>query len=121
MSTAKPAHLSGEYGAWFKDPVLAAAYPAPIPVWSGNPERVRLNRGGIRQLNVALHRIAVTQLAHPCAGRSYVERRIASGDTKTEAIRALRRRLSDEVYRRLMKDAAPGSSFTQGSQSALLT
>jgi transposase len=90
---------------------------APIPVWSGNPERVRLNRGGNRQLNVALHRIAVTQLAHPCAGRAYVQRRMASGDTKTEAIRALRRRLSDEVYRRLIKDATHGSGPTHGYQS----
>ena len=95
---------------------------APIPVWSGNPERVRLNRGGNRQLNVALHRIAVTQLAYPCAGRAYVERRMASGNTKTEAIRALRRRLSDEVYRRLITDAPHGSSSTQGSKwSAPLT
>jgi transposase len=80
---------------------------APIPVWSGNTERVRLNRGGNRQLNAALHRIAVTQLRHDSLGRGYVERRMTAGDTKCEAIRALRRRLSDEVYRRLMLDAQP--------------
>jgi transposase len=78
---------------------------APIPVWSGNTERVRLNRGGNRQLNAALHRIAVTQLRHDSPGRAYVQRRVAAGDTKCEAIRALRRRLSDEVYRRLVLDA----------------
>jgi transposase len=78
---------------------------APIPVWSSNTVRVRLNRGGNRQVNAALHRIAVTQLrAGP--GKDYVERRIASGNTKTEAIRALRRRISDEVFRRLMTDHA---------------
>jgi hypothetical protein len=67
---------------------------------------VRLNRGGNRQLNAALHRIAVTQLRSETPGRAYVARRRAAGDTKTEAIRALRRRLSDEVYRRLQLDAA---------------
>jgi transposase len=76
---------------------------APIPVWSSNTVRVRLNRGGNRQANAALHRIAITQLRGG-AGKEYVERRIAMGNTKTEAIRALRRRISDEVYRRLISD-----------------
>ena len=77
---------------------------APIPVWSGNTVRHRLNRGGDRQLNVALHRIAVTQLQREGPGRDYIAKRMAAGDTKTEAIRALRRRLSDEVFRRLLTD-----------------
>lgn len=77
---------------------------APVPVWSGNTIRHRLNRGGDRQLNVALHRIAVTQLQRDGSGRTYLAKRMAAGDTKTEAIRALRRRLSDEVFRRLTTD-----------------
>lgn len=77
---------------------------APIPVWSGNQERHRLNRGGNRQLNAALHRIAITQLRLRGQGRAYVVRRMSLGDSKTEAIRALRRQLSDEVYRRLRLD-----------------
>lgn len=77
---------------------------APIPVSSGNHQRHRLNRGGNRQLNTALHRIAVTQLRLGGAGLAYVQRRVAAGDTKTEAIRALRRRISDQVYRRLQAD-----------------
>lgn len=77
---------------------------APVPVWSGNTVRHRLNRGGDRQLNVALHRIAITQLQREGPGRAYLAKRMAAGDTKTEAIRALRRRLSDEVFRRLMTD-----------------
>ena len=77
---------------------------APVPVSSGNQQRHRLNRGGNRQLNVALHRIAVTQLKGPGPAREYVARRMAAGNTKTEAIRALRRRISDEVYRRLVND-----------------
>lgn len=77
---------------------------APVPVWSGNTVRHRLSRGGDRQLNVALHRIAITQLQREGPGRDYLAKRIAAGDTKTEAIRALRRRLSDEVFRRLTID-----------------
>jgi transposase len=77
---------------------------APIPVWSGNHQRHRLHRGGNRQLNVAMHRIAITQLRLGGAGRAYVQRRVAAGDPKTEAIRALRRRISDQVYRRLTAD-----------------
>jgi transposase len=79
---------------------------APVPVWSGNVTRFRLNRGGNRQLNLALHRIAITQMRIDERGRSYLEHRRAAGDTKTEAIRALRRRISDEVYRRLRADEA---------------
>ena len=79
---------------------------APIPVWSGNVIRHRLSRCGNRQLNAALHRIAITQLRCPSLGQAYVAKRLAAGDTKTEAIRALRRRLSDEVYRRLQVDEA---------------
>jgi transposase len=77
---------------------------APIPVWSGAHERHRLNRGGNRQLNAALHRIAVTQIRLRGRGHDYFEHRRAAGDTKKEAIRALRRRISDEVYRRMWED-----------------
>ncbi len=77
---------------------------APIPVWSGNRSRFRLNRGGNRQLNAAMHRIAVTQIRLSGRGRVYLEQRMAAGNTKTEALRALRRRISDEVYRRLWQD-----------------
>jgi hypothetical protein len=82
----------------------AAHGTAPIPVWSGCTVRHRLNRVGDRQLNVALHRIAITQLQREGPGRTYVAKRMAAGDTKTEAIRALRRRLSDELFRRLSAD-----------------
>jgi transposase len=79
---------------------------APLPVWSANTERHRLSRTGNRQLNVALHRIAITQMQRPGPGREYVDHRRSAGDTKTEAIRALRRRISDEVFRRMRDDAA---------------
>jgi transposase len=82
---------------------------APIPVWSGNSDRHRLNRGGNRQLNAALHRIAITQMQRPGPARDYIERRLAANNTKTEAIRSLRRRISDEVFRRLQADCRLGS------------
>jgi transposase len=77
---------------------------APLPVWSGNTERHRLSRTGNRQLNLVLHRIAITQIRLGGAGRQYFDRRLTAGDTKAEAIRALRRRISDEVYRRMRED-----------------
>ncbi len=83
---------------------------APVPVWSGNVVRHRLNRGGNRQLNVALHRIAITQVRLSGPGKAYLDHRQASGDTRTEAIRALRRRISDEVFRRLRADEAAGAT-----------
>jgi transposase len=77
---------------------------APVPVWSANDERHRLNRKGNRQLNVVLHRIAITQIRLGGAGRAYFEHRLAAGDTRAEAIRALRRRISDVVFRRMRHD-----------------
>ncbi|MEU8174745.1 IS110 family transposase [Microbispora hainanensis] len=74
---------------------------APIPVWSGNTTRVRLNRGGNRRMNCALHMIAVTQVRGAGPGKAYVDRLMAEGKTRTEAIRLLRRRISDVVYRTL--------------------
>lgn len=83
---------------------------APIPVWSGNQERHRLNRGGNRQLNVALHRIAITQIRLGGPASAYIARRLSMGNTKTEAIRALRRQISDQVYRRLRQDHSERST-----------
>ena len=77
---------------------------APVPVWSGNTTHFRLCRSGNRQVNASLHRIAVTQWRGIDAGHVYIARRMASGDTKTEALRLLRRRISDEVFRRLIAD-----------------
>jgi transposase len=94
-----------------KDAYAMFAGVAPIPVWSGNTEKFRLNRGGNRQTNAALHRIAVTQLRiHPPA-QKLVARHIARGKTKREATRALKRRLADVAHRTMMQD-------TQGLQAA---
>jgi transposase len=91
---------------------------APLPVWSGNTERHRLSRTGNRQLNVALHRIAITQLQREGPGRTYLEHRRAQGATKTEAIRALRRRISDEVFRRMRHDEAARAASPSGLAAA---
>jgi transposase len=88
---------------------------APIPVWSGNTVRHRLNRGGNRQLNSALHIIAVIQSRDRGLGRDYFEKRRAAGNTKREAFRALRRRISDEVYRRLWRDLHAATCVESGA------
>ena len=77
---------------------------APLPVWSSNRQRHRLSRAGNRQLNAALHRIALTQARiHPDA-KAMIARRKANGDGGLEALRILKRRLSDVVYRALAAD-----------------
>jgi transposase len=79
---------------------------APLPVWSSNRARHRLSRSGNRQLNAALHRIALTQArCHPPA-QAMIARRRANGDGGLEALRVLKRRLSDVVYRALETDAS---------------
>jgi transposase len=91
-----------------KDAYARFTGTAPIPVWSGSNSRdgkVRLNRGGNRTINTALHMIAVTQIRGVGPGKDYVARLQASGKTSTEAIRLLRRRLSDAVFAALRADA----------------
>ena len=77
---------------------------APIPVWSANNQRFRLNRGGNRQTNAAIHRIAITQIRiHPDA-QTFIKRRLETGSTKREALRLLKRKLANVVYRTLLTD-----------------
>jgi transposase len=78
---------------------------APLPVWSSNRARHRLSRSGNRQLNAALHRIALTQAHYHPGARALIARRRANGDGGLEALRILKRRLSDVVYRALAADA----------------
>jgi transposase len=89
----------------FRDRNAYASYTgtAPIPVWSGSPHH-RLNRGGNRQLNAALHRIAVTQLRYPGPAQDAYQQLRAAGKTHRYAYRILRRRLSDIIYRTLRTD-----------------
>jgi transposase len=87
-----------------KDAFARFTGTAPIPVWSGNNVKVRLNRSGNRVLNCALHMIAVTQVRGVGPGKDYVDKLMAEGKTKTEALRLLRRRLSNVVFHALRVD-----------------
>lgn len=85
---------------------------APLPVWSSNRQRHRLSRAGNRQLNAAIHRIALTQARHHPDAQAMLARRKAQGDGGLEALRILKRRLSDVVYRALKADTTPQPSPT---------
>jgi transposase len=77
---------------------------APIEASSGPNARHRLNSRGNRQLNHALHIAAVTQVRNDTPGRAYYLRKQADGKTPKEAIRSLKRRISDAVYHQLLAD-----------------
>ncbi len=78
---------------------------APIPVWSGNTAgRVRLTRSGNRQLNAALHRIAITQIRLSGLGQAYYRKRLHTGASNPEALRCLKRRLARVVFHHLHTD-----------------
>jgi transposase len=84
---------------------------APIPVWSGRTNgRVRVNKSGNRQLNAALHRIALTQTQRDGLGRAYYDKRIAAGDSKTEALRCLKRRLARIVFNTLKNNPSTAAA-----------
>jgi transposase len=85
-----------------------AAYNGTAPVEFSSAGRVvhRLSRRGNRRLNHAIHMVAICQLRHPHSeGRAYFDRRVAEGKTNKEALRALKRHVSNTVYRQLVTDA----------------
>ena len=92
--------------ARFATPARFASYngTAPIEASSGPRKRHRLNPRGNRKLNHAMHLIAVTQVRHDTPGRGYYQRKITEGKSKKEALRALKRRISDAVWRQLQVD-----------------
>ena len=79
---------------------------------SGEQIRHRLSRAGNRRMNHVLHVAAIVQLRHDTKSRAYYRRKLATGKTPMEALRCLKRRLSDVIYRRLVADAntAPAAS-----------
>jgi hypothetical protein len=91
---------------------------APIDASSGDHVRHRLSRAGNRQINRTSHIMAVVQLRHPTKGRAYYDRKVAAGKTPTEAMRALKRRLSDVVYRQMMTDARAAETGPGGHVGA---
>jgi len=78
---------------------------APIDASSGDHVRHRLSRAGNRQINRTLHIMATVQLRNPTEGRAYYDRRKADGKSSMEAMRCLKRRLSDIVYRTMLNDS----------------
>jgi transposase len=89
-----------------KDAFAAYNATAPIEASSGNRQVHRLCLRGNRQLNHAIHMAAVTQIRYPhTEGRAYYEGKIAAGMPHRSALRALKRRISDAIYRRLLDDA----------------
>jgi len=97
---------------------------APIDASSGENVRHRLSRGGNRQINMALHMMAVVQLRNPTEGRAYYDRKVAAGKTPNEAMRCLKRRLADIVYKTMLDDlvashgTGPGGHRGNGSDSS---
>ncbi len=89
---------------------------APIPASSGQTVRYRLNRGGDRQLNCALHTIVLTRLKHDPATRAYAARRAAEGKTPREIKRCLKRYVARHLFRVL--EATGPSSHTARPQRA---
>jgi transposase len=91
-----------------------AAYngTAPVEVSSGERKIYRLSQRGNRRINHAIHMAAITQIRHRHSdGRTYYDRKIAEGKTHKEAIRCLKRRISDAIYARLQADARHAASY----------
>ncbi len=92
-----------------------AAYngTAPVEVSSGGRKAWRLSLRGNRRLNHAIHMAAVTQIRHTHSdGRAYYEKKIAEGKTGKEALRCLKRRISDAIYAALVADARQAAAAT---------
>jgi transposase len=93
-----------------------AAGGAPIPASSGHTQRQRLDQGGNRQINAALHRVIVTRARCHQPTRDYIARRRSEGKSTREAIRCLKRYLARRVWR-LLQAAPPGPGHPHPSIS----
>ena len=78
---------------------------APLPASSGQTVRHRLNRGGNRKINFALHYVAVTRCRLDPETQAFMARKLAEGKTKKEAIRCLKRHLANTIYRTMVADS----------------
>jgi len=107
----------------FRSAAAVASYTgtAPIEVSSGDVVRHRLSRAGDRQLNCCVHTVALAQIRRDGPGRDYYLRKRAAGKGRKEAMRCLKRRLSDVVYRRYCRDAATQQATSPGGHSGATT
>jgi transposase len=99
---------------------------APIDASSGDQHRHRLSRAGNRRINRVLHIMAIVQLRRDTDGRAYYRRKLAAGKSPLEALRALKRRLSNVVYQHMVNDAkrsrtSPAGTGPGGQSGATLT
>jgi transposase len=95
---------------------------APIEVASGDHARHRLPRGGDRRLNLALHIVALTQVRmRESTGRAYYDTKVAAGKSHNEAMRCLKRRLADRVWRLMLSDEHRLAAGPGGHSGATLT
>jgi transposase len=99
-------HIGGISRFPSADHLASYAGTAPIEASSGDVIRHRLSRRGNRQLNNAIHLAAHVQTIFPGPGRDYYQRRINSGNSRTEALRLLKRQITRNIYRTLLADAA---------------
>jgi transposase len=100
----------------FRTPAHFASWngTAPLEASSGDQRRHRLSRAGNRRINRVLHIMAIVQLRRDTPGRTYYRRRLAEGKTTMEALRALKRHLSDVVYKRMLHDARTSQAGETG-------
>jgi transposase len=94
---------------------------APIDASSGEQRRHRLSRAGNRRINRVLHIMAIVQIRNDTPGRAYYRRKLAAGKTPMEALRCLKRRLSDVVYRQLVADTTQAEKTGPGGHSGATT
>ena len=94
---------------------------APIDVSSGDTARHRLSRAGDRTLNHALHIMAITQTRSHAEGRAYYLRKRQAGKSHNEALRCLKRRLSDVIYQQLQRDRYRMGTGPGGHMGATLS
>jgi len=92
---------------------------SPVEASSGKTQRLRLNRGGDRQANAALYRIALSRLRWDQRTRDYLARRISQGKTRREAIRCLKRYIARELYHTLRADLADLNLSAASAQQAV--
>ncbi|MEV7099810.1 transposase, partial [Amycolatopsis sp. NPDC051045] len=90
---------------------------APLDASSGEQQRHRLSRAGNRRINRTLHIMGVVQLRNPAVGRVYFDGKKAAGKTSMEAMRALKRRLSNVVYARMLADQKRREAAGSGGHS----
>jgi transposase len=97
-----------------RDRFAACNGTAPIEVSSGDRKIYRLSLRGNRRLNHAIHMAAITQIRHRHSdGRAYYDKKLAEGKTHKEALRSLKRQISNAIYTRLQDDACQASANMQ--------